>query len=134
VLPECPVRVHHEGAVRDDHLTSLLGPRFTVFYFSDDGSVPAALQRTCTDLAREAPLALRIVSRVAAISAATPILEDHTGRLFPMYGATPGTVYVVRPDGHVLARWREGTPAALAAAVRRCLMRPVAANAEALSA
>jgi 3-(3-hydroxy-phenyl)propionate hydroxylase len=31
---------------------------------------------------------------------------DHTGRLFPMYGADAGTVYLVRPDGHVLARWQ----------------------------
>ncbi len=32
---------------------------------------------------------------------------DHTGRLFPMYGAQPGSFYLVRPDGHVLGRWRQ---------------------------
>ena len=34
---------------------------------------------------------------------------DHTGRLFPMYDAVPGTSYLVRPDGHVLGRWSTPT-------------------------
>jgi 3-(3-hydroxy-phenyl)propionate hydroxylase len=46
---------------------------------------------------------------------------DHTGRLFPMYGAEPGSLYAVRPDGHVFARWRQADAAALAAAIERVL-------------
>jgi 3-(3-hydroxy-phenyl)propionate hydroxylase len=34
-----------------------------------------------------------------------------------MLDARPGTVYLIRPDGHVLARWRNGS----AAAVRQAL-------------
>ena len=30
-----------------------------------------------------------------------------------MFDATPGTVYLIRPDGHVLARWRNGNAPAM---------------------
>jgi 3-(3-hydroxy-phenyl)propionate hydroxylase len=46
---------------------------------------------------------------------------DHTGRLFSMYGAQPGTMYLVRPDGHVLARWFKASIAEIAAAIERVL-------------
>jgi 3-(3-hydroxy-phenyl)propionate hydroxylase len=46
---------------------------------------------------------------------------DHTGRLFPMYGANSGTLYVVRPDGHVLGRRHDGRAAWAAAAISRAL-------------
>ena len=31
---------------------------------------------------------------------------DSSGQLFDLYGAGAGSLYLVRPDGHVLARWR----------------------------
>jgi 3-(3-hydroxy-phenyl)propionate hydroxylase len=34
-----------------------------------------------------------------------------------MFDATPGTVYVIRPDGHVLARWKAPHAAQIAAAI-----------------
>jgi 3-(3-hydroxy-phenyl)propionate hydroxylase len=38
-----------------------------------------------------------------------------------MYGAAAGTVYLVRPDGHVLGRWRAPRPKELLAAIERAL-------------
>jgi 3-(3-hydroxy-phenyl)propionate hydroxylase len=46
---------------------------------------------------------------------------DHTGRLFAMYDARPGTVYLVRPDGHVLGRWHAAAAADIAKAIHHAL-------------
>jgi 3-(3-hydroxy-phenyl)propionate hydroxylase len=46
---------------------------------------------------------------------------DHAGRLHDMLDATPGTVYLIRPDGHVLARWRDGSAAATQRAISAAL-------------
>jgi 3-(3-hydroxy-phenyl)propionate hydroxylase len=100
VLPECPITIVDGRGSRAGHITDLVSPHFTAFYFSDDGDVPpelSALETSCTlvPLARHEPAD---VTRRGA--------WDHTGRLFAMYGADRNTLYLVRPDGHVLGRWQ----------------------------
>ena len=93
-LPDAPATP--EG----QHLSALLGPHFCALVF--DSASAAALQPLEQD---EPPLRVAVI---AAQSAAARRLA-----------AQPGTVYLVRPDGHVLARWR----AVNADAVRRELAR-----------
>ncbi|NIE64723.1 FAD-dependent oxidoreductase [Burkholderia sp. Ax-1719] len=107
VLPECPITIVG-GVVGDGervgHITDLIGPQFTAFYFSDGGDVPpelAALETSCTVSLTLVPLA-----RCAPVDATRRCAWDHTGRLFPMYGADANTLYLVRPDGHVLGHWQ----------------------------
>ena len=38
-----------------------------------------------------------------------------------MYDATPGTLYLVRPDGHVFARWRSFDAGAVTEAIEHLL-------------
>jgi len=63
--------------------------------------------------------------RVGAVSAV--VLEvgvdlvDPTGLLTQRYDGQPGTVYLIRPDQHVAARWRAFDGAKIETALRRCL-------------
>jgi len=121
ILPECPLTMWAQGARSTGFCTDLLGAHFTALYFTEAGEVPGDLATTCERLAGSAvPFAWRTISRRPATRDQTTA-HDHTGRLFPTYDATPGALYLVRPDGHVMARWREANAAELATAVRAAL-------------
>lgn len=48
-------------------------------------------------------------------------IADPDGLLAQRFDAQPGTVYLIRPDQYVAARWREFSPAKVMAALRRSL-------------
>jgi len=78
-----------------------LGPDFTLLVFGD------------------AP-------RNAQGGAPVPVLTigagmDAEGLLAQRFDARPGTVYLLRPDQHVCARWRRYDPAAVQAALNRAM-------------
>jgi 3-(3-hydroxy-phenyl)propionate hydroxylase len=121
VLAECPVTLGASGESREGHVTDLLGPRFTLLHFCD-GDVPAALLDLERKLAGDGvPLKSVALSRTVAPAGDAARGCDHTGRLFPMYDAVPGTSYLVRPDGHVLGRWKHTDVADVAAAIQHAL-------------
>lgn len=110
VLPECPLTMVRDGAETVQHMTDLLGPGFTIFQFGD-----AALEEK--DIA--ATLVTLAPHRIA--DATAPYGWDHSGRLFALYGAEAGAVYLVRPDGHVAGRWQRPTAATVINAIDRVL-------------
>ena len=57
-----------------------------------------------------------IVARVLSVG---DDVQDAEGLLAQRYDAQPGTVYLIRPDQHVAARWRRFDAAAIRAALRR---------------
>jgi 3-(3-hydroxy-phenyl)propionate hydroxylase len=104
-----------------------LGDGFTALVASDaDFDAIAAALRS----GAEGVVPLRIV-RVAAAGRNPPAsnpttLVDRDGFVAERYDLRPGTVYLLRPDQHVCARWRHGTAPALSAALRAALRRALA--------
>jgi 3-(3-hydroxy-phenyl)propionate hydroxylase len=123
VLPECRLLKQSDDRVRTSiHLTDLLEPCFTAIRFdadqandADDADGWQQLQNTLTSKG----IRFNVIDIVTAEAQLGNSLHaiDPTGRLHDMLDARPGTVYLIRPDGHVLARWRNGS----AAAVRQAL-------------
>lgn len=127
VLPECPVTLpaRHIDATASQigHVTDLIGTGFTALWFSDGDAPPACLQTVAASLcSRGIPFGVVPVWRHAPPFDGWVGAVDHTNRLFPMFGARPGTLYVVRPDGHVLARWQRPDAASIQIALDRVLM------------
>jgi 3-(3-hydroxy-phenyl)propionate hydroxylase len=108
VLAECPV----ETVTGPRHFTELLGPGYTVLCLTGDDP-RAALANL-----RQLPLS---VVWLPPRQAAGADAWDASGRLFPLYGASPAACYLVRPDGHVAGRWREVRADSIRTAVRRAL-------------
>ncbi|PMY00070.1 FAD-dependent oxidoreductase, partial [Pseudomonas sp. GW460-13] len=80
------------------------GQRFTLLYFSDSTTLPGPLAA----FAHAHPDAVQahVVVTGGNVAGATA-LADIAGQAHARYGARPGTLYLIRPDGYVLARWRE---------------------------
>lgn len=122
VLPECPVTLA-DG--REGHLTDLLTGGFMALWFTDAGPAPETLQAWARIWNHRG--ARCTVCSVARAGGAHADAVDHTGRLFDLYGVQPGSLLLVRPDGHMLARWLDvPLPVALAEAgtAMQALLQP----------
>ncbi|WLI90741.1 FAD-dependent oxidoreductase [Massilia sp. R2A-15] len=113
VLPECPLTVVRDGVESVRHMTDLLGAGFTIFQFAAGEGGDTALA--------DVPATLVTITKRRKIDASAPYGWDHTGRLFALYGAEAGGVYLVRPDGHVAGRWHAPSAATVLAAIERVL-------------
>lgn len=122
VLPECPLTLAGDGQAHEGHLTDLVRPCFTALCFAEQPTLPPELVALADAMAvRGVAFRLVALTRQPGGAGAAAHGWDHTGRLFPMYGAQPGSLYLVRPDGHVLARWREAHAAEALAAIDHAL-------------
>jgi 3-(3-hydroxy-phenyl)propionate hydroxylase len=89
-----------------EHLTALLGKSFVALYFSEEPSAPAWLREVAAAQWSGAA-GLRII-RIAADGAAhAGGAVDALGQARERYDAREGTLYLIRPDGYVMGRWRD---------------------------
>jgi 3-(3-hydroxy-phenyl)propionate hydroxylase len=86
-------------------LLNLLGNGFTLLCFG------------------EAPKPLDVDGVAVEPITAGPDFADSEGLAAQRYDGRPGTVYLIRPDQHVAARWRVLDEAKIRAAVNRALAR-----------
>lgn len=84
----------------DGWLLEHLGNTFTCLYFTGPQALAAA------DIARGLPDDVELL-RIGTRADDAVDVVDVDGGLGRRYGATPGTTYLLRPDQHVAARWRQ---------------------------
>ena len=109
VLTDLPVMIWEGRSSRAGHLTELLRPGFTLFYFTH-AELPLSLTVPLAELSKRfAPV--RIVSLYVKVRSSNIGASgtDTSGLLWRAYYAQVGGAYLSRPDGHVLARWHRVT-------------------------
>jgi 3-(3-hydroxy-phenyl)propionate hydroxylase len=107
---------------RPDWLLRNLGDNFTVLIFG--GSNPDVNSDYAAEVLPRSPVIRRIfvVTEKGAPSIPGGI-EDCEGLVAQRYDARPNTVYLLRPDGHVAARWRSLNPELVYAAMNRAISK-----------
>ena len=108
---------------------ALEAPGFTLLVFDDDAAFADTLRRGLQQSDTAPPLPWRLL-RIGAAGTQADIEDDADRSIAERHGARAGSVYLVRPDGHVAARWhrprgRHGAPraATCVCARRRCRRR-----------
>jgi 3-(3-hydroxy-phenyl)propionate hydroxylase len=118
-LDDAPIRV--DG--REGWLLRQISD-FTLLAFGKDSAIGDDLSDLADPVKCTVPLQLRRV--MPAGQAGAGDIEDVQGLIARRLDARPGTVYLLRPDQHVAARWRRADATALRAALHRALGHPAA--------
>ncbi|HPU50059.1 MAG TPA: FAD-dependent monooxygenase [Burkholderiaceae bacterium] len=123
VPDDCPV----ESARGPCHLSDLPGPHLTAVLFASDGTPAPPLDEALRALeGGEPPWCSVIVARLGEPwrQGRREQVIDPEGLAFSRCGALEGSLYLLRPDGHVAGRWHRPTAATLQAAVASLCARP----------
>ncbi|HQR22149.1 MAG TPA: FAD-dependent oxidoreductase [Burkholderiaceae bacterium] len=96
---DAPVRIDGRAGWLLDHL----GGHFELLVFAP--VAPTWLDDMGRSLAGEVRVNL-VVARADGAAAGVRVIEDTEGLMRARYDGQPGTVYLLRPDQHVAARWR----------------------------
>ena len=116
-MDDAPIRVQGQEA----WLLDQVGRGFQALWFVDAPPSADALAKLQALQQAAVPVHTLLVSREALEVPGWPVLQDVQGWMAQRYDATPDTVYLLRPDQYVVARWRTLDTAQLQAALARAL-------------
>jgi 3-(3-hydroxy-phenyl)propionate hydroxylase len=124
--PGAPVR--NVQLADSTFLVDFFAPSFNVLAFGCDAG---AWDKAANDVARlnAQGIAVRLIAVCGGSerpAQAHVSVSDTNGRIASLWGAGEGTVYVLRPDQHVCARWRSGADAEVANVIHKVLSGSVA--------
>jgi 3-(3-hydroxy-phenyl)propionate hydroxylase len=95
---------------KSDWFLRQIGDRFTCLFFTEDQMLSPQTRESISALSRAnvEVAAILVAPRIHPASQADDLrlIEDRDGLLAERFDAAPGTVYLIRPDQHVCARWR----------------------------
>jgi 3-(3-hydroxy-phenyl)propionate hydroxylase len=113
MVPGAPAADAPVTGPQGDWLLQHLGGGFDLLAFGD--GVPGG---TARDLAGD-PVPCRVVQVGGTPGDDRVVILDREGLIATRYDARPGTCYLVRPDQHICARWRNFDPAVVRGAIAR---------------
>jgi len=122
VAADAPVTLtdsRNEGNERNGWLLRHINGVFTLLVYGYE--MPECVTQMVVDMARQ-PLVtvVHVLPRGCVAGGASPnTLIDRDGCVAKRYDMFPGTVYLLRPDQHVCARWRQASTEDLHRALRR---------------
>jgi 3-(3-hydroxy-phenyl)propionate hydroxylase len=121
---DAPIRICEQ----DTWFLRQTGNTFTGIYFTDGEELPSKRASAVRSLSESAtPVSLLSVVRKGVRPKNTDsahIVEDVEGLVATRYDAKPGTFYLLRPDQHVCARWRNFDADAVHSALKRATSQP----------
>ncbi len=115
-IPDLPCACWSGSECQPTFLRTLIGSGFIVLYFASHPSEGHLIsQVTCPRLSTIPIRAYTIVSKAPEEPYQDPLLIDENGALTKAFTAQAGTLFLIRPDGHISARRRHAQPAELSA-------------------
>lgn len=104
---ECPLLA--DG--RQDYLTNVFGDDFTLIWYGTNGVPSIVVDELDRLIGRGCSILLFMIGNAKLPSGAPDRLQIRRanmieGRFAQLYDAAPAAMYLVRPDGHICARWR----------------------------
>ncbi len=96
-----------DAALAGGRLIDLIGPHFLVLSFSDAPAIAARELEAALKTAPDLPLkAFVVTGQTVSLPATMSIgqLSDSEGNIRRKYAAQSGTLYLIRPDGHIAAQ------------------------------
>ncbi len=106
----------------NEFLLDYIGKAFTGIYFLDSEDIPTEVLAFPESLCvGQEKCVLIIVSRFPASFNEAVVLCDKQGDIFKQYDAVDGSFYLLRPDRHVLGRWKQCVVSEVLESFRNCL-------------